>query len=569
MSEDAVPDDDDSDESELHHDDRVDAAVHVGNDGHFPVDEPAERRAVVDMRRRRQRRRLGSHDWGELAYRVYTTTLAAIVAVVFASGLIGDDELTAEATRTFVDRAPAWFGLGAAVVVLIGIRSGSRGGPLALERQDVHHLLLGPVDRGFVLRRPTLSLMTYALLGGAILAGLGAGLFDQRVGGAAIPWFASGALFGVALAALSVGAGLLTSSRLTSKWLSLGIGWLLVAWALVDATGYGPTAPTTWLGRIVVWPLEFDALALVPVGVAVLLPVLALLTIGGLSIEAATRRTALVGQLRFAVTQQDLRTVVLLRRQLASERPRTRPWCPAVPGPIARKFPVFARDMRSVARWPVVRVARVLVVGAAIGLTARATWAGTTPLVLVLGALAYVAALDAIEPLAQDIDHPGLLGSVPEVEGVVMVKHLAEPVLVMIGVGLVALGTAYGVDPNPEVLRVGLPLLLPAALAGVCGAAITVVSEATLETSQEAIMPPEVAGPRLLFRTVWPPAVAVIGMLPLLAARAAAESAGGDPTRAVTATAVPVVLLCMVVFGWVRFRADLHEAMATATGGGR
>ncbi len=569
MSEDAVPDDDDSDESELHHDDRVDGAVHVGNDGHFPVDEPAERRAVVDMRRRRQRRRLGSHDWGELAYRVYTTTLAAIVAVVFASGLIGDDELTPEATRTFVDRAPAWFGLGAAVVILIGIRSGSRGGPLALERQDVHHLLLGPVDRGFVLRRPTLSLLTYALLGGAILAGLGAGLFDQRVGGAAIPWFASGALFGVALAALSVGAGLLTSSRLTSKWLSLGIGWLLVAWALADATGYGPTAPTTWLGRIVVWPLEFDALALIPVGVAVLLPVLALLTIGGLSIEAATRRTALVGQLRFAVTQQDLRTVVLLRRQLASERPRTRPWFPAVPGPIARKFPVFARDMRSVARWPVVRVARVLVVGAAIGLTARATWAGTTPLVLVLGALAYVAALDAIEPLAQDIDHPGLLGSVPEVEGVVMVKHLAEPVLVMIGVGLVALGTAYGVDPNPEVLRVGLPLLLPAALAGVCGAAITVVSEATLETSQEAIMPPEVAGPRLLFRTVWPPAVAVIGMLPLLAARAAAESAGGDPTRAVTATAVPVVLLCMVVFGWVRFRADLHEAMATATGGGR
>ena len=46
VSEDAVPDDDDSDESELHHDDRVDAAVHVGNDGHFPVDEPAERRAV-------------------------------------------------------------------------------------------------------------------------------------------------------------------------------------------------------------------------------------------------------------------------------------------------------------------------------------------------------------------------------------------------------------------------------------------------------------------------------------------------------------------------------------------
>jgi hypothetical protein len=533
------------------------------------VDEPDQRQAVVDMRRRRQRRRLGSHEWGELAYRVYTTALAAIVAVVFASGLIGDDPLGPAAKRSFLEHAPAWFGLGAAVVVLIGIRSGSRGGPLALERQDVNHLLLGPVDRGFVLRRPAIGVLMYALIGGAVLAGLGAGLFDQRLGGAALPWFACGALFGVTLAGLSVGAGFLTASRLTSKWVALGIGWLLVAWALADATGYAPTSPTTWLGTVVVWPLEFDALGLVPVGAAVALPVLGLLTLGGLSIEAATRRTALVGQLRFAVTQQDLRTVVLLRRQLASERPRTRPWFPTVPGPLARRFPVFARDMRSVARWPVVRVARVVVIGAAIGLTARATWAGTTPLVLVLGALSYVAALDAIEPLAQDVDHPGLLGSVPQVEGVVMVRHLAEPVVVMIGVGLVAIATAYGVDPDPEVLRIGAALLVPAALAGVCGAAITVVSEAVLESSQEAIMPPEVAGPRLLLRTVWPPAVAVIGMLPLLAARAAASNAGGDPIRAVTTTALPVVILCMVVVGWVRFRAELHEAMATAAGGGR
>lgn len=92
-----------------------------------PLDEPAMRQAVVDMRRRRQRRRLGNHEWGELAYRVYTTTLAAIVAVVFASGLIGDDRLDASARADFLRQAPAWFGLGAAVVVLIGIRSGAQG----------------------------------------------------------------------------------------------------------------------------------------------------------------------------------------------------------------------------------------------------------------------------------------------------------------------------------------------------------------------------------------------------------------------------------------------------------
>ncbi|HNH39067.1 MAG TPA: hypothetical protein PK912_11535, partial [Microthrixaceae bacterium] len=178
-----------------------------------------------------------------------------------------------------------------------------------------------------------------------------------------------------------------------------------------------------------------------------------------------------------------------------------------------------------------------------------------------------VAALDAAEPLAQDVDHPGLLGSLPEIEGMVMVKHLAQPVLVMVGVGLVAVGAAYSVSPDPLVWEVGLPMVLPAAFAGVGGAAVTVVSEVDVSTGDDAVMPPEVAGPRLLFRTVWPPAVAVIGMLPLLAARVASE-AGKDPAAAVTTWAIPVVVLGMLIVGWVRFRADIHESIATATGGG-
>lgn len=80
-------------------------------------------------------------------------------------------------------------------------------------------------------------------------------------------------------------------------------------------------------------------------------------------------------------------------------------------------------------------------------------------------------------------------------------------------------------------------------------------------------MPPEVAGPRLLFRTVWPPAIAVIGMLPLIAARSA-ERHVQDPTSAVMTISIPVVILAMAVFGWVRFRADIHRALAEATGGG-
>jgi len=511
----------------------------------------------------RRRRRLGDKEWGELAYRAYTTALASIVVLVFASGLVGDSRLGPDATARLVVDGPAWFGLLSAVVLLLGVRSGSRGGPVALEAADVHHLLLAPVDRSATLRRPTVGLLAYGVLGGAVIGGLAAGLLDQRLTGAALPWFASGAIFGAATAALGLGGGLLTSSRLVPRFVPLTVAWLLVAWAVADITGYAPTAPTTYLGRVILWPLSFDAWALVPVAVAAVLPLAGLVVIGGLSIEAARRRTALVGQLRFAVTQQDLRTVVLLRRQLASERPRGRPWIPGLPGPLGRRFPVLARDIRSVARWPVVRIARVVVLGIAIGLSMRGVWAGTTPLVLVAGLAAYVAALDAEEPLAQDIDHPGLLSAQPQPQGLILLQHLAEPVLVMLGVGVVAIAAAYAVDPTPEVLRVGAIALLPAALAGVSGAAVTVVSEAILDTTQEAFIPPEVAGPRLLFRTVWPPLIAVIGFVPLLIARGASRT-GGDPV-AVTATAsIPVMLLCSAVFLWVRYRADLHRSMAEA-----
>jgi hypothetical protein len=527
------------------------------------VDTPDERVALSDLGRMRRRRRLGDKEWGELAYRAYTTALATIVVLVFASGLVGDSRIGADGTARLLADGPAWFGLLAAVALLMGVRSGSRGGPVALEAADVHHLLLAPIDRGSTLRRPVVGILTYGVLGGAAVGALAGGLLDQRLSGSAVPWFASGALFGAATVALSLGGGLVTSSRVVHKAVPLTIAWLLLVWAVADIAGYAPTAPTTYLGRVVLWPLQFDARALVPVAVAAALPVVGLFLIGGLSVELARRRTALVGQLRFAATQQDLRTVVLLRRQLAAERPRGRPWFGGLPRPVADRFPVLARDLRSVARWPVVRIARVVVLGAIIGLSVRGLWAGTTPLVLVAGIAAYIAALDAEEPLAQDIDHPGLLSARPEPEGRILLRHLAEPVIVMFGVGLVAVGTAYAVDPSPTALRVGAAALVAGALAAVSGAAVTVVSEAILDSSQEAFIPPEVAGPRLLFRTVWPPAIAVIGFVPVMIARGASRT-GSDPVASVATASLPVLLLCGAVFLWVRYRADLHRSMAEA-----
>ena len=138
---------------------------------------------------------------------------------------------------------------------------------------------------------------------------------------------------GALVAALAVGTAMIASGRRLGWWIANGIAVLVIGWSvarhprqgqdlaahlarrpgLLEHRGH-PDRPglggvwwswSRWSG----W-----------------------LGIGNLSIEAARRRAGLVAQLRFAVTLQDMRTVVLLRRQLAQEKPRNRPWIRTRPG---------------------------------------------------------------------------------------------------------------------------------------------------------------------------------------------------------------------------------------------
>src|SRR6185312_9773011 len=119
-----------------------------------------------------------------------------------------------------------------------------------------------------------------------------------------------------------------------------------------------------------------------------------------LALEAAQRRAQLVAEMRFSASVQDLRTVILLRRQLASELPRRKPWLRLRGGSIWR------RDWQSFLRWPVVRVGRVILLAVAAGGLAVGGFDLTPVLFALPGPLLFVAALDLIEPLAQESDHP-------------------------------------------------------------------------------------------------------------------------------------------------------------------
>jgi hypothetical protein len=522
---------------------------------------------VSALRTARRRRELAGRDWGELAYRVYTTSLGALVAVVFLSGLVGDDRLDPEQTASLVDWLSAWIAIGVSVVLALAVRSGRRGGPVALERPDVAHLLLAPVSRSAVLRRPVSSLVIYGVGGAAIVGGLAGSLVDQRLDGPAAPWVLSGAVTGATVAAGALGAALVAGGRRVPGRLLSVVAWLLVGWSVAAVASSDVLAsPLVLVGDLFVWPEAATPLAVVAVVVAALLVVLGAAGIGGLSIESAMRRTALVGQLRFAVTQQDVRAVVLLRRQLASEHHRRRSWLPRLPRGLADRAPVVARDLASVGRWPLRRIIRVLTAALVAAFAARGVWAGTTPLLIVAGGAAYVLGLDALEPLAQEIDHPTIADSIPVLRGRLALQHLVQPVIVTAVAGTVGAAVAVGVAPSAIGWQVAAVTLLVAVPMGVAGAAITVVSDQTVDAPDAGLAQPEVAGPRLLIRLVWPPLVAVLGFVPLLVARAAVDG-GRPPVMPELVVAAPFLLLAAAVAGWVRFRDDIHRTMAESMGG--
>jgi len=531
----------------------------------FGIDQTMSSVAMDEMRGARRRRRIGDVAWGDLAYRVYTTALACLVFAVFASGWVGDSELAAHSVASVKEFGPIWAGLVTALAVLLGVRSGTRAGPLALEAADVYHLLLAPISRSRVLRRPAVGVVGYGIATGMTVGALVGSLCSQRLPGNTFEWMVSGALFGGAAAALALGAALLTASRRIQRpWIEL-LAWAVLVTSVASVLGYLPFAPLTLLGKILFWPLSFDLLPLLVVGVGVVLAVAGLLTIGGLSIELAQRRTRLVGQLRFAVTQQDLRSVLLLRKQLASERPRNSSRFSRIPIRFGSRFPVFTRDVQSIGRWPWVRLLRVTVLGLGAALSLYGAWSGTTPLILLAGLCTYVAALDAIEPLAQEIDHPMMLGSYPESAGVLLQRHLVAPVLVMILICSEGLALIWVLHPSVNVLAIGAITVLTASLTAVAGASVSVVSESVVDAGDAAMMPPEVTGPRVVIRTLWPPLLAVIGVTPILVAQRAMRLSN-DPIPPALTLAIPILVLAGIVFMWVKYREDLHRTMSEAMG---
>src|SRR3954452_1394740 len=214
-------------------------------------------RAVLhDLRTARRRHYLRQLDWVDALYKAYLTAIAAGAATILLSGALGDDRASASAVETIATRGPAVLGLAVALLVAAGVRSGARGGPLALQPPDVHQILLAPIDRRLALRGPALAQLRTRLFFGAVAGAVVGNLAFRRLPGKPGAWVACGVAFFAFAAAAGIGAALLASGRRLAPRAALAAGALVVAWSAADWAFHVTSSPLTMLGRLGLAPVE-------------------------------------------------------------------------------------------------------------------------------------------------------------------------------------------------------------------------------------------------------------------------------------------------------------------------
>jgi hypothetical protein len=218
---------------------------------------------------------------------------------------------------------------------------------------------------------------------------------------------------------------------------------------------------------------------------------------------------------------QDLRTVVLLRRQLRGERPRGHPWLRLRRSASTNATrAVLQRDVRGLARYPASRLVRMATLAAAAGLCAEFVLEGTTPLLVGTGIALYLLGLDAIEPMSQEIDHPDFSDAMPNQRGWLLLRHFAAPALGLLPFAVVGVATIAVIEPGHA--AAALALAVPAVWVGATGSIVSVVRDAPNPVEPSAgstAVPPEFAGFTSTLRFLVPLAISSVAGLTALAMR--------------------------------------------------
>ncbi len=501
------------------------------------------------LRKARRRHYLREGDWVDSLYKAYVVGILAALGLFYGSVALGGD-FDAAAVHDVEQHAAAGLGLAVAVLVLLGLRSGAHGGPLAPEAADVSYLLLAPVPRDDVLRPLALRQLRGVVLVPVVAGAVAGSIASGPLGGERVEWMLAGAAFGM-LAALAVWGSALVASgvRLRARDANL-VGAIVVLWSAADVVTGHATSPTAQLGRVALLPLTSSALAIAGVLVPLALAGIGLARVGHTSLEQLRDRARLVGELRDAATLQDMRSVIVLHRELAQELPRATPWWHARG---AHGGPAWQRDWRGLARWPVSRVSRALAFAVVVALAGVGLWHGVDALVLLAGIALFLLGVDAVEGLAQETDHPERPEQYPVVWGDLVLSHLFAPAVVLF-VCAVAVALAVGaITGSLDALAVAAITVVPATLAGVTGAALSVVMGAPPPTLYLDLGFPELTNLWLVLRQVLGPLLVIASFVPLAAGANAWSDGKSAPGTTLAFACIPLVLAVAAAL-WMRSR---------------
>jgi hypothetical protein len=495
--------------------------------------------ALRDLRRARKANRLHGLPLSETLYRLYLLVIGLGGLVWWITTLLGSHLVKPDTMESVTNRGPAVVGLMLAWLTGGALRSGARGASLTIEPADVAHVLAAPVDRRKVLMRPAVHSVRKSVFTAAIVGGVVGAFTNPFLPGGPQRWIVTGSVLGALSGLWLAGVGLVAGGRRLAQRSAVGIAVGLVAWSVIDVvlsrTSSVVTSPFSLIGTAFLYPMLGSGVRVTAGGVvvaigAVVASVAAFGSLGGVAVEAAERRARLVSQLRFAVSTQDLRAVVVLRRQLAMERSRRRPWL-RVRGRSGSTGAIVTRSLRGFARWPGTRLVRVVALAVVAGVLLRVAYDGPLPLAIISALIFVVIGLDLVEPLSQDADRPGLLRSFPRHRGRMANRQLIVPGLVAALLGALAslasevwaVAVEDASSGGSRAVQAGLAVAVACVIGcviGTLGAAVNVAqgppSLATMMTA------PEFA----FIRTSIPAILGVLGTVgPLLSARESARNA--------------------------------------------
>ncbi len=529
--------------------------------------------ALRDLRRRRQLHRLGNLDWFEAAYRVYLFGIFGGGAVLWISNSIKDEPVSEAVAADVLSHGPAVLGLLVAFAFMAGVRGGAQGGPVALEAADVVYVMLAPIDRRRALWKPAVQRLRSAVFTGAMAGGVIGQLAGRRLPGSTIAWFGSGALYGANLAAVWVGAALLAHTLRVPRWLATSLGLVGVAWQAAAVT-WGVVGPFDLDGSLALWGWRVRGIDVLALAGALAMVVVGMALLRRLSLDALARRSALVAQLRFAVTMQDLRTVILLRRQLNQEHARRRPYVRLGVAGASKGFTgtVWRRGWHGLLRFPVPRLIRMTAIAAGMGVLQAMVVRGTTPAFLGTAVLGFVLGLEIMEPLSQEVDQADRADALPVERGELMSRHLFAPAVALLPFALVAAVAAWlALGAHGDAVAPALVLAFPTLLGGATGGVVSIIKDMPDPASaptQQNFMPPEMVGFTTAIRIVWPIVVSTLTTCTVLLPRAAFER-GDSVVAAAVRGALGSLLVVLLVFQWVRLRDRLRRKIRAFMDEGR